>query len=55
MFVLRGEGKVLLGDKYSKISLGQAVFVPEAIVHQFVNTSETEEFEFICVIPKGGL
>ncbi len=55
VFVLRGEGKVLLGDKYSKISLGQAVFVPEAIEHQFVNTSETEEFEFICVIPKGGL
>ena len=54
VFVLRGEGKVLLEDDYHEVSRGHAVFVPEEIEHQLVNTSESEEFEFICVIPKGG-
>jgi len=55
VFILRGEGKVLLGDKEIEITQGHAVFVPENLEHQFVNTSENEEFEFICVIPKGGM
>ncbi len=55
VFILRGEGKVLLGDEYTQISEGYAVFVPENVEHQFVNTSEGVELEFICVIPKGGM
>jgi len=54
VFVLRGEGKVLLDDSFTPIAEGHAVFVPGGVEHQFLNTSETEEFEFICVIPKGG-
>lgn len=54
VFVLRGQGTVLLADKLEHIEAGIAVFVPEGVEHQFVNTSETDEFEFICVIPKGG-
>lgn len=54
VFVLRGEGKVFLGDDQREITQGHAVFVPEETEHQLVNTSESEEFEFICVIPKGG-
>ncbi|HPE41144.1 MAG TPA: cupin domain-containing protein [Bacteroidales bacterium] len=54
VFVLNGEGKVLLGQEFSSISKGYAVFVPENVEHQFVNTSESNELEFICVIPKGG-
>jgi len=55
VFILRGTGKVLLGESFINISEGHAVFVPENIEHQFINTSESEELEFICVIPKGGL
>ncbi len=55
VFVLRGEGKVLLGENFFEISEGHAVFVPENIEHQFLNTSESEVLEFICVIPKGGM
>ena len=54
VFILRGNGKVFLDDHFTKISEGHAVFVPENLEHQFVNTSESEELEFICVIPKGG-
>ncbi|MEA1884519.1 MAG: cupin domain-containing protein [Thermotogota bacterium] len=55
VFVLRGEGKVLLGEDLINISEGHAVFVPENLGHQFLNTSKNKEFEFICVIPKGGM
>jgi len=55
VFVLRGEGKVQLGDDTFEITEGHAVFVPKELEHQFVNRSESEEFEFICVIPKGGM
>ena len=54
VFILRGKGKVLLGEALIDISEGHAVFVPEKLEHQFINTSKDEEFEFICVIPKGG-
>lgn len=54
VFVLKGKGKVLLGQNFFSIAQGHAVFVPENIEHQFVNTSESDELEFICVIPKGG-
>ncbi len=54
VFVLRGKGSVLLEDRLEVIEAGVAVFVPEGIEDQFVNTSETDELEFICVIPKGG-
>ena len=55
VFVLRGEGKVLLGEEFMNVSEGYAVFVPENLEHQFLNTSKNEDFEFICVIPKGGM
>lgn len=54
VFILRGKAKVMLGEEYTSIKEGDAVFVPENLEHQFVNTSKSEEFEFICVIPKGG-
>jgi quercetin dioxygenase-like cupin family protein len=54
VFILRGEGKVFLEDAFTPVQNGHTVFVPGGVEHQFVNTSETEEFEFICVIPKGG-
>jgi quercetin dioxygenase-like cupin family protein len=45
---------VFLEDEFYPIAEGNTVFVPGGVEHQFLNTSETEEFEFICVIPKEG-
>jgi len=51
VFVLNGEGKCLLDNDWHELSTGNVVFVPRGVLHQFVNNSEKENFEFICVIP----
>jgi len=51
VFILNGEGKCLLDNEWHELSKGNAVFVPRGVLHQFVNSSKNEDFEFICVIP----
>jgi len=50
VIILRGKGKVLLGEKEREISFGDVVYVPPNELHQFKNTGD-EPFGFICVIP----
>lgn len=50
VIILRGKGKVLLGEKETEISFGDVVYVPPNELHQFKNTGD-EPFGFICVIP----
>lgn len=50
VIILRGKGKVLLGEKEREISFGDVVYIPPNEIHQFKNIGD-EPFGFICVIP----
>ncbi len=48
--VIQGRGRVLLGDTWNDITVGDAVFTGTNEVHQFEAASD-EPLAFICVIP----
>ncbi len=48
--IMRGQGRVRLGEEEFDIAFGDVVYVPGNEVHQFKNTGE-EPFGFFCVIP----
>ena len=50
VIVLKGEGRVLLGDREFEIKFGDVVYVSCKERHQFKNTGDAP-FGFICVIP----
>ncbi|MFQ6115333.1 MAG: cupin domain-containing protein [bacterium] len=50
VMILRGNGKVLLGEESYEIGFGDAVYVPPYEKHQFVNTGD-EPLGFLCVSP----
>jgi len=50
VIILKGEGKVLLGDEEYKVKFGDVVYVAPNERHQFKNTGDNP-FGFICVIP----
>ncbi len=50
VIILKGKGKVLLGDEEIEIGFGDVVYVPPNEIHQFKNIGE-EVLRFICVIP----
>ncbi len=49
--VLRGQGRVRLGDEWQHISLGDTIHVKPMTPHQFENTAE-EPFGFLCMVDK---
>ena len=51
VFVLKGEGKVIQGDKAFRVSPGHVIYIPPGEEHQFVN-SGNEPMEFLCLIPR---
>jgi len=53
VFIWRGEGELRMSDKNHRLSPGTVIFVPPGEEHQFLNTSQQERLEFICVIPVG--
>jgi len=48
--ILKGEGKVLLGDKEHGVRFGDAIYISSNERHQLKNTGSSP-FGFICVIP----
>lgn len=50
VFVLRGRGRVRLGENYYDLGFGDVVYIPGREIHQFFNTGESI-FAFLCVIP----
>ena len=50
VMVLRGRGRVLLGEEEFDIGFGDVVYVPPNEVHQFKNVGD-EPLGFLCVIP----
>ena len=51
VFVWRGRGELRLSDGKHELVPGIVAFVPSDVEHQFVNVSQEEKLEFICVIP----
>jgi len=49
VIILRGKGKVRLGERMHDVSFGDVVYIPPNEVHQFEN-SGNETFAFLCVI-----
>jgi quercetin dioxygenase-like cupin family protein len=50
VFVLRGQGSVLLGDKESRVSFGDVIYIPPNQAHRLRNVGD-EPFGFLCIIP----
>jgi quercetin dioxygenase-like cupin family protein len=48
--ILRGEGKVLLGQSETEVHCGDVVYIPPHELHQLRNDGE-EPLGFLCVIP----
>lgn len=51
--VLRGKGRVRIGDNDIDLSFGDAVYVPPGEIHQFSNAGD-EPFGFTCTIKGSG-
>lgn len=49
-FVVEGTGKVFILDTEYDLKVGDVVFVPGGVLHQYVNTGDTT-FKFLCGIP----
>lgn len=53
VFVLSGEGLIKGKDCEYEVKPETCSFIPGGEEHQFINTSKTEPFVFICTIPAG--
>jgi quercetin dioxygenase-like cupin family protein len=51
--VIKGRGRLRLGDKVHEIREHDFAFVPPNTEHQFENPYD-EPFEFICIVPDRG-
>jgi quercetin dioxygenase-like cupin family protein len=51
VFIVKGEGEIVLDGREEKLAEGDAVFVEPNELHQFVNSSQSV-LRLICVIPK---
>jgi quercetin dioxygenase-like cupin family protein len=49
--VLRGSGRVRLGDEWTEIAEGDTVRVSSMMPHQFINPSQ-EPFGILCVVDR---
>ncbi len=49
-YVIKGSGKLRLGNNINDLKKGSFAFVPPNVEHQFENPSD-EDFEFICIVP----
>lgn len=53
-YVLKGEGIIIINNKEYPAKEGVLAYIPSNDEHGFVNTSATEEMQFICIVPKEG-
>ena len=50
-FIVRGRGKVIIGNKEYPVSAGSFAFVPPNVMHQYICVGD-EPLELLCLIPK---
>ncbi|MGH0054139.1 MAG: cupin domain-containing protein [Sphaerochaetaceae bacterium] len=53
IFAVEGEGNLLMDGKDYALTSGSVAYVPEGIDHQ-VSNAGTQQFVFICIVPKRG-
>ncbi len=52
-YILKGQGLIRQGNNAEiPVQQGDFVLVLPGEKHQYINNSETEEMEFICLVPK---
>jgi len=49
-FIIEGQGKVQIDDRWYEVKSGDVVFVPPDALHTYVNAGE-QVFKFLCGIP----
>ena len=52
-YVVRGRGKLRIGQQVHELEEKDFAFVPPNTEHQFENP-HSEDFEFICIVPNRG-
>lgn len=50
VFILKGEGAILIEDDERRFKYGDAIFVPANVMHQFKNNTKADLL-FLCLIP----
>ena len=50
VWVLEGEGEVMIENQWHALKPGTAVFVPPNVEHQFRNRA-AQNFAFLCLVP----
>jgi len=50
VYILEGEGQVILSNERKKVGMGYVVFIPPNMLHQFINTGKST-LKFLCLIP----
>ena len=50
VWILEGEGEVMIQDQWHALKPGTAVFVPAGVEHQFRNGAD-QNFAFLCLVP----
>lgn len=49
-FILKGQGRLLIGDAWHDVKPGDVAFVPPGVEHTYENAGDTP-FAFLCSIP----
>ena len=49
-FVVRGQGRIGIGEEVFEVQKGDIVFIPAELPHWYTNSGE-EPFEFLCLVP----
>jgi mannose-6-phosphate isomerase-like protein (cupin superfamily) len=52
-FVIEGEGEMCLGEERTRLSTGQAVYIPSKVFHQLTNVGSTPLRMMYCYGPAG--
>jgi quercetin dioxygenase-like cupin family protein len=50
VLIMQGRARVMLGDRYEEVGVGDVVYIPGWERHQFENLTD-EPFAFLCIIP----
>lgn len=49
-FVIEGQGRVLIGEEWHDVKVGDVILVPAGVRHTYANTG-SGDFKFLCGIP----
>ena len=52
-YVLKGGAWVRIGDEVHHVGVGDVVFIPAGVPHDYKADEGADPFEFLCVVPNG--